>query len=394
MKYACFFYFFALTVVVNANDGIGWRSDGTGIYTTATGPYEWSSNKNVIWKTDIKSFGNATPVIVNNKIFITQEPDMLLCVSLNNGEILWTRNISPEDGNRPRTHGTTGYKSPTPVTDGQFIYILNGYGILAKYDFDGEQLWLQKTAAPTHNWGHSASPVIYDGKLITHVSRELAAYNPETGEVLWKTTLSYNSNWGTPLKVMMGGAEAGVITTSGHLVRLSDGKVMASDLYSLPYGSPTVSSDKTIAYITDEKGSKAIRFPAVADDKCAAETIWSKDLVKHRFYAAPLVHDGLLYTVSQKGHVFCLDADTGEILWSKEEQMGRGEAYPSIVLLGDKVLVSHEAGKTFVYEFGREYKAPVFVNNIGAFRATPVSFDNNKLLIRTNNALYCLGATE
>ena len=39
---------------------------------------------------------------------------------------------------QPSTHGTNGYSSPTPVSDGQNVFVLFGTGVAACYDLDGK----------------------------------------------------------------------------------------------------------------------------------------------------------------------------------------------------------------------------------------------------------------
>jgi len=70
---------------------VGWRTDGTGRYADAKPVTEWAADKNVVWKTAMPSWSNATPVIVGDKMFLCAEPDTLLCVKLSDGKILWKK---------------------------------------------------------------------------------------------------------------------------------------------------------------------------------------------------------------------------------------------------------------------------------------------------------------
>ena len=75
-------------------DSVGWRTDGTGRYPTATPPIEWSLEKNIVWSTPMPGKGNATPIIVGDKLFVCSEPDKLLCINLDDGKILWQKENS------------------------------------------------------------------------------------------------------------------------------------------------------------------------------------------------------------------------------------------------------------------------------------------------------------
>ncbi|MCG3180252.1 MAG: hypothetical protein BIFFINMI_02610 [Phycisphaerae bacterium] len=77
---------------------VGWRTDGTGRYPDATPATEWSADKNVVWKTPLDNWSNATPVIVGDRIFVTAEPDKLICLKKSDGSILWTKASPLVDG--------------------------------------------------------------------------------------------------------------------------------------------------------------------------------------------------------------------------------------------------------------------------------------------------------
>ncbi|OAI45919.1 hypothetical protein AYO44_12235 [Planctomycetaceae bacterium SCGC AG-212-F19] len=76
---------------------VGWRTDGTGSYPRTTPPRTWAADKNVVWKTKMPSWSNATPVIVGDKLLVCSEPAVLLCVSLADGRILWQQENSYQD---------------------------------------------------------------------------------------------------------------------------------------------------------------------------------------------------------------------------------------------------------------------------------------------------------
>jgi len=78
-------------------EGIGWRTDGTGKYPTATPPTDWAVDRNVVWTTPLPSWSNATPVVVGNRIFVCSEPDTLLCLDATTGQILWQKTNGYED---------------------------------------------------------------------------------------------------------------------------------------------------------------------------------------------------------------------------------------------------------------------------------------------------------
>lgn len=91
------------TTAALAQPVAGWRNDGSGIYPDATVVTEWSPDNNVLWKTPMPAWGNACPVVMGDRIFVTAEPFTLVCVDANTGAILWQRShaytdlVAPEE---------------------------------------------------------------------------------------------------------------------------------------------------------------------------------------------------------------------------------------------------------------------------------------------------------
>ena len=81
----------AIALVAALGAPVGWRTDGTGKYLAAAPPLEWSAEKNVVWRTEMKARSNATPVLVGDKIFVCKEIDTLVCLSATDGKILWEK---------------------------------------------------------------------------------------------------------------------------------------------------------------------------------------------------------------------------------------------------------------------------------------------------------------
>ncbi|MBL8799500.1 MAG: PQQ-binding-like beta-propeller repeat protein [Planctomycetia bacterium] len=80
-----------------AAEPVGWRTNGTGAYPQAMPPKTWAADKNVVWRTKMPGFSNASPIIVGEKLFVCSEPAVLLCVGLADGKILWQKESAYQD---------------------------------------------------------------------------------------------------------------------------------------------------------------------------------------------------------------------------------------------------------------------------------------------------------
>lgn len=70
---------------------VGWRGDGTGRYQASDPPTTWSAAQGTLWRTPMPTWGNASPVVVGDRVFVQAEPTTLLCVRASDGKLLWTR---------------------------------------------------------------------------------------------------------------------------------------------------------------------------------------------------------------------------------------------------------------------------------------------------------------
>ena len=87
-----------------------------------------------------------------------------------------------------------------------------------------------------------------------------------------------------------------------------------------------------------------------------------------------------------------LDAHTGEEVYSRRLELGRGTAYPSVALAGARLYVSSDNGTTIVMRPGREYQE-VARNTLEAVRSTPV-FEGKRVYVRTLATLYCVAEEQ
>ena len=85
------------TSLAAAETSVGWRGDGTGVYPDAQPPVKWSATENVLWKTPLPGKSNASPILVEDRIFVCAEPSTLLCVSAKDGAILWSGSTTYAD---------------------------------------------------------------------------------------------------------------------------------------------------------------------------------------------------------------------------------------------------------------------------------------------------------
>lgn len=445
---------------------VGWRGDGLGTYPNAEPVKEFGREQNVIWKTEMPSWSNATAVPIGAKLFVMAEPTTLVCCDLNSGEILWQRDtvyadvftdeekakavedrkaleriekqlgtleanmrriddkireikreakktetepeipetlseqrkqldtmmknvelqMRPYDYlRRPKTHGSNGYTSPTPVTDGEHVWVVLGTGMVACYDLAGEQVWARKVQKPTHGWGMSASPVLADGVLVVSFV-DTFGLDPETGETLWTANVPWG--WGTPAVAEIEG-EAVVLTTKGHMLKAADGEVLAENLGKLTYNGPVV-DDGVVYYIGEgsDDTAKAYRLPQKIGEK--PRGLWQVKIPKDRYYGSPLVIDRFVYAINQKGITVVLDKTSGsKVRETRINFEPGGTVYTSATQADDMIFLAGEKGGAKWVSADPQLKE-LGGGTLEAFRVCPV-FVGDRMYIRAQKFLYCFG---
>src|SRR5688572_29832562 len=125
----------------------GWRGDGTGHFRQADPPTEWSATKNVQWSIELGALGYSSPVVANHRVFLISEPNLLHCVNLADGRLLWRAELSPKDISGDSTAKASkgglhsGNAAATPLCTETRVFVVLGNGIVACLDHHGKRVW-------------------------------------------------------------------------------------------------------------------------------------------------------------------------------------------------------------------------------------------------------------
>jgi outer membrane protein assembly factor BamB len=101
-------------------------------------------------------------------------------------------------------------------------------------------------------------------------------------------------------------------------------------------------------------------------------------------YASPLLVDGLIYTAAEENYVTCLEAATGNVVWT-ERISGKYAASP--IYADGRLYFFNQQGTTTVLKAGRTFE--VLATNLLAdgFMASP-AVSGKALFLRTRTHLY------
>jgi outer membrane protein assembly factor BamB len=399
-----------------------WRGPtGDSVSTTANLPTHWSKTENVIWKTPLPGWGNSTPAIWKDAIFVTsqQDDDRLLALRIDRktGEIIWQKEIGR---GKPRRNGPVGNQryheennmaSPSPVTDGEHVWFHFGTGDLACLDFGGKEIWhinMTRRYGPYSIWwGHANSPVLVGELLISQCVQDplgggqsyVVALDKKTGDEKWFTKRDTGAekepgdSYTTPLVYQHDG-KTEVIVYGGNVLDAYEPTTGKQLWHCEAFKGNRVISGPTltdgVVYAVEGMKGPLLAVQAGGKGDVTESAVRWKYLKKKNATpdaASPVVVKGLVFLVTNDGRGICVDAAKGNELWN-ERVADQFRATPLVV--GSKIYFFGRDGKTTVIEAAREYKV-LAESDLGEVTVASPAVAGADLFIRTKENLYRIG---
>jgi outer membrane protein assembly factor BamB len=410
-----------------------WRGpDGLGIAKDAAVPLEWSATKNVVWSAEIPGRGHSSPVVWGNRIFLTtaiegdvvpgakavrhlmegqdfQHPDgvgadrkhtlEVLALDAKTGKILWQKTAwegTPYD----TRHKRGSFASPTPVTDGTLVYAYFGAEGLYVYDFKGELKWSWRTGGiASFGVGVGTSPVLYDKLVILQCDEDngeksfIVGLDKKTGKEAWRVARHVEVSWATPILVTSGSRHE--LITAGNQAIIGYDPATGRELWrtkgleSNAVPSP-VAGDGVVVLSAGYPAKIALAVRPGGNGDASDRVLWRYD--KGTAYVpSPILVDGLLYLVTDKGLVSCLDAKTGKVHYEGGRPPSGTSFMASPVAVAGHLLMSSMDGDTIVLKAGPAHEV-VRANPLGEPIAASPAVAGGRIYIRGEHHLFAIGA--
>ena len=334
----------------------------------------------------------------------------LICHDLESGKVLWNSvlHTGPPPVGR---HRKNSYASETPVTDGERVYVLIGHLGLFAFDLDGKQLWRTELDARqvSLDFGSGASPALDGDRVYVLNDNEeesfIAAFDVETGKQLWKTLrpapegTPRRSGWSSPY-VWRHQQRTEIVTTGPNtLVSYGrDGTELwrMSRMALMPIQTPFAVDGVLYASAGARRGPMVAIRPGASGDITPEEptnsnhyVIWYSEEAGGTYLPTPLLYDGGLYTLTEKGIFSRYDPKTGERVYrSRIDRQARAFTATPWAYDG-KIFVLSEEGTTYVIRAGEEFEL-LRQNPLDAFAQASPAIVGDRLLIRTQQKLYSI----
>src|SRR5258708_6474195 len=388
--------------------------DGNGV-STATGlPVTWSERQNVRWKTAIHGRAWSSPVILGSQIWLTTAtPDgkelFAVAVAKETGKILFDLKLF-DVPNPQFAHSFNTYASPTPVIEPGRVYVTFGSpGTAALDTATGKVLWSRRDLECNHFRGAGSSPILFRDLLLMHFDgsdvQYVVALDKRTGKTVWQTKRSvdfqdlesngkikadgdFRKAFSTP-QIVMAGSEP-ILVSLGSKATYGYDPLTGKELWrveeptSFSASTRPVTGHGLVFYATGWNTGQVLAVkPGGRGDVTATHVAWRVTRGAPKKPSMLLLGE-LLLMVNDNGVVTCLDARTGEPVWTAR----LSDSYSSSPVAAEgRVYFFGEDGKATVIEAGRLFKVLAENTLDEGFMASP-AIDGRALYLRTKSHLY------
>ena len=332
---------------------------------------------------------------------------------LATGEHLWDTELhsgSPPVGR----HRKNSYMSETPVTDGEAVYVYVAHLGLFAIDFDGNRLWSQEFEPRQVylDFGGGSSPALHGDRVIVMNDNEessfIAAFDKRTGEQLWMKSREglgiemIRSSWSSPY--VWENSERTEIVTVGSRIAISydlDGnELWRMGGQGIMVCQTPFAWDGNLYISSGAKGRAdtplaAIRPGASGDitmdemQTSSEDVLWFERRAGGTYLPTPVLYDGGIYVLTDKGILTRHDAKTGERNYqTRIHQLARNFTSSPWAYNGH-VFAINEEGNTFVFRAGEEFEF-VAMNSLDEFVQASPAIVGDRLLLRTQGKLYSI----
>ncbi|MFH5806597.1 PQQ-binding-like beta-propeller repeat protein [Alienimonas sp. DA493] len=450
-----------LTPAAAAGDWAYWRGpEGTGVSRETGLIDDWNPGygdaeaKNLLWISE--TGGRATPAIFEGRAYLNTRTEadvrktdelidaqqMTVCWDMETGEELWRDEFPVAQTDIPSNR--VGWASPTVDQETGNVFVHTVDGSLICYSPKGERLWeVQMYELLGHISGYggrTTTPIVDEDRVIVSFianadyaigapppRQRFYAFDVRNGNVLWASTPggpAEDTIYTNPVVAVIGGvrqlisgnADGGLWSIEARTGKplwgfrmskrgLNASPVVGPDgLVYISHGEDNIDTtegglgrvqciDPTLGTGADGQGELA--SGDLTDNPKAS--VWRENGTKAG-YTGLLLHDDILYVVTDVGKLHAYDAHSGERLWVFTlGTVGKG----SPVWADGKIYVMEAAGRVWILEPSREgcevlsevvLQADTVVGP-DETTASPAISDGRILLVARDRT-YCIGAPE
>jgi outer membrane protein assembly factor BamB len=371
---------------------------GQGHSTERHLPIEWSESRNLVWKSPITGSGWSSPVVAGGRVWITaavENRDVSLramafdvetgreVVNVEVFRLRSLREINPKNS----------WASPTPIVEGDRVYVHFGADGTAALTTTGEIVWKTRFDYESQH-GAGGSPILHGDLLILscdgHDAAFVVAVDKKTGKVRWKTNRRSPADqaYTTPLAIRVG--EQDQVVSVGAFRTTAYDPANGKEIWRVSYADgfsnvPRPVFGQGLVFIAtgfQQPALIAVR-PDGTGDVTKSHLAWTLQRGAP-FTPSPLLVGEELYVLNDGGILTVVNATTGTVVW----QMRLGGTFSASPVFADgRIYLSSEQGLTTVIAPGREFRR-LASNPLEGSLLASMAVANGSIFLRSDTHVY------
>ena len=364
--------------------------------STARGiPTSWNlqAGTNILWKAPVQKGGYNSPVINGRNVFFTGADNSareLYCYDINSGELKWKLEASGIPGSpstMPRVNDDTGLAASTVATNGNQVCAIFATGDIICADMDGNKLWAKNLGVPDNHYGFASSLLIYGNIVIVQYDNDsapkLMALSLANGNTVWTKNRTERATWASPMIAYIENKPQLIIMGNPMITAYNPAngeQIWQVSCMSGEVGASACASDGLVFGASENAKMVAIN----ASD---GQLVWESNEYLPEV-SSPAATKDVLFIATSYGVFATFDTKTGELL--AEHDLGV-QFYSSPMIVEGKVYLASVEGKVFIFAANKD---ATLINTIDTGEktfATP-AFTDGKMVVRTNESIYCVAA--
>jgi outer membrane protein assembly factor BamB len=290
---------------------------------------------------------------------------------------------------------------------------MTGTGVLKAFDFSGKELWARNIQDDYGRfglqWGYASSPLLHEDSLFVQVLHGMRTDDPSyllrinkaSGKTLWRVERPTNARfespdaYTTPALLRHAGSTEIVITggdvvtghdhATGRELWRADGLNPRNDGSYRIVASTVVHGDLIFAP-SRERPLLALK-PGGRGDVTNSHVLWSFN--NGPDVPTPVTDGTYLYSINDRGIMYCLDAKTGETVYGPQRL--RNATYSGSAVLADgKIYITDEDGVTTVLKTGPRFEV-LAENDLADYTLSSPAVSEGQIFVRTASFVYAIG---